>query len=70
MTGGQTALSLGSEDAEKDAGQQQAIMRLSAQRQPLPVIRANEEEVAQHQSLLDIIDKKSGGNCHWNGLLN
>lgn len=65
MTGGQTALSLGSGDVEKESGKQQGIKRLNAERRPLPVIQASDEELQQHQKLLDLLQKKSGGTPLW-----
>jgi DNA polymerase-3 subunit epsilon len=64
MTGGQTLLSLGGEGDSKSS-QWGDIRRLPASRKPLPVIHAAAEEVALHDSLLGIIEKKSGGNCLW-----
>lgn len=63
MSGGQTALSLGS--AEDGGQQQNVIRRLSGDRKPLKVVRANAEELAAHQQCLGLIDKKSGGACLW-----
>lgn len=63
MSGGQTALSLGS--AEDGGQQQNAIRRLSSDRKSLKVVRANAEELAAHQQCLGLIDKKSGGACLW-----
>lgn len=62
MTGGQTALSLGSETTE--AGGSVKIERISGDRPPLKVIRASEEELALHQKKLEEIDKKSD-SCLW-----
>ena len=68
MTGGQTLLSLGgSGDNTKE---QQGIRRLSADRKPLSVVYAADEELNQHDALLDIIEKKSDGNCLWKESLN
>ena len=65
MTGGQTALSLGSQDGSGDgeAGGH-AIRRLSADRPQLKVLRATPDELARHQEKLAVIEKKSG-NCLW-----
>ena len=64
MTGGQTSLSLG-RGGEAAGERQQGIRRLSAERKPLAVVRASAEELALHDVLLGIIEKKSGGNCLW-----
>jgi DNA polymerase-3 subunit epsilon len=34
-------------------------------RGPLKVIKANEQELAEHQSTLERLDKVSGGECIW-----
>jgi len=39
--------------------------RLSPNRQPLPVLRANAEEQAEHARYLEMLDKNSGGLCVW-----
>ncbi len=67
MTGGQTSLSLGGEQAkgEGGAGGLAEIRRLPPRARPLPVIQANEEELAAHQEKLAAIAKASGDNCLW-----
>ncbi|MGB6190811.1 MAG: DNA polymerase III subunit epsilon [Aeromonas molluscorum] len=63
MTGGQTKLNLaaeGGDDNNKDTG----IRRLDANRSPLKVIRASAEAQADHESRLDLVQKK-GGSCLW-----
>jgi DNA polymerase III subunit epsilon len=65
MTGGQTSLSL---SASETAGQGEELRRLAEGRQPLKVIRASEAELAEHQKRLEVIEKKSGGNCMWQSL--
>jgi len=64
MTGGQTSLSLGGQSSGADK-QSESIRRLPANRSPLPVIRANGEELAAHQQRLEAIDKASGGGVLW-----
>ena len=62
MTGGQTKLNL-----QRDGSQQDdtgAIRRLSANRAPLTVIRAGEDELSAHEALLDSAVEK-GGSCLW-----
>lgn len=62
MTGGQTALSL---DAGSDnAGGVEAIRRLAVDRKPLRVVRAREDEMKAHTTMLDVIEK-SGGQVLW-----
>jgi len=66
MTGGQTALLLSESDGE-GGGQPQAevVRRLSAKRQPLPVIGATQEEMAAHQQMLEEIASASEGKVVW-----
>jgi DNA polymerase III subunit epsilon len=66
MTGGQTALSLGGNQANSEDGESQnSVRRLSAERKPLPVILATEEELVLHSQKLAAIAKNSGDNCVW-----
>ena len=68
MTGGQTALFQESGETTtsvKRAAVQHAIRRLEAGRVPLTVIRASDEELAEHARMIAEIDKKSGGKCVW-----
>lgn len=65
MTGGQTALSLGRQQSNNDSAAVTGIQRLSSQRAALRVIRATEEEIAQHSKKLEEVDKASGGGCLW-----
>ncbi|MDO3385688.1 DNA polymerase III subunit epsilon [Gilvimarinus sp. SDUM040013] len=67
MTGGQTALSLGSSGtgSEGDSNQSAEIQRLPRDRKPLPVLRANAQEMAKHSEKMESINKASGGNCLW-----
>ncbi|MBC6906901.1 DNA polymerase III subunit epsilon [Saccharophagus sp. K07] len=68
MTGGQTALELGS-DAPDAAAQQVSgpvsMGRISSDRRPLRIIYASAEELEAHQNKLKAIDKASGGSCIW-----
>ncbi|HSX51391.1 MAG TPA: DNA polymerase III subunit epsilon [Cellvibrio sp.] len=66
MTGGQTALSLGGNQSQSDAGGgQDEIRRLPVNRRPLPVILASEDELVLHDQKLAVIAKSSGDNCVW-----
>ncbi len=62
MTGGQTRLTLSDSD---EAGHEETIQRLSADREPLKILRATEEELSNHESYLDMIEKKSAGEVIW-----
>src|SRR5690625_1884685 len=65
MTGGQTDLSLGGEDTKGGtsgiAGSEPRP--LPANRPALPIIRANDTELAAHREKLEAISKASGGAC-------
>lgn len=66
MTGGQTALSLGGNQSKEDGSEgQNEIRRLVPGRKPLPVVLANEDELAAHEQKLAAIAKSSGDNCVW-----
>lgn len=67
MTGGQTSLSLGGNQAKGDgpATGINEIRRLAPQRQRLPVVFASEAELMAHQEKLAAIAKTSGNNCVW-----
>lgn len=62
MTGGQTSLNLtGSQQQHLGTSQ---IRKLAADRKPLKVIRASADELAQHESRLDLVAQE-GGSCLW-----
>jgi len=66
MTGGQVDLVLGGDTADSEQGETaSAIRRLSAQRQPLKVIRASDTELTQHQQKLEEINQSSAQACRW-----
>jgi DNA polymerase-3 subunit epsilon len=66
MTGGQVHLSLG---GESSAGAQisapSPIRRLPAEREPLRVLRASEQERHAHEEYLEKLARSSGGQCVW-----
>lgn len=67
MTGGQTALELGSESqtSAQQASGPVSLGRISSDRRPLRVIQASAIELEAHQNKLNVIEKASGGNCVW-----
>jgi len=66
MTGGQTSLSLGGNQAKAEGGgNQEGIRRLSSQRPALRVISASAEELQAHEEKLVAIARSSGDNCLW-----
>lgn len=63
MTGGQAILLLEDESqASPGAG---VLGRGAAPRVSLRVIAPSPSESAEHQRLLDLLDKESGGRCVW-----
>ncbi|WP_417614552.1 DNA polymerase III subunit epsilon [Oceanisphaera sp.] len=62
MTGGQTKLNLQSDSQQQDDSG--AIRRLSRDRAPLKIIRADSQELQDHEARLDLVMKK-GGSCLW-----
>ncbi len=64
MTTGQSSLSLNADDS----GQKQATRmsrRADTRRQPLPVVKATEEELGAHAERLRKIDDSSADGCLW-----
>ena len=53
MTGGQSALSLDSEEASDSSTGEKMVKKLSADRKPIRIIRANEEELKAHQAIVE-----------------
>jgi len=70
MTGGQVTLSLDASDSgdADGASGHGGLRRLSADRPPLPVIRADADELAEHEAWLARLDKSVGGVCLWRKL--
>ncbi len=53
MTGGQSTLSLDSEETSDAAGGSAVIKKLSADRKPIRIIQANDEELQAHQAIVE-----------------
>ncbi len=66
MTGGQ--FSLLDFDEDKKEGKKQEIIRLSADREKIPVIACTEEELKAHEMKLQAI-KKMSGECLWESII-
>ncbi len=64
MTGGQTLLKFISESESQQQQSEGGIQRLIRQANNLRVIRACDEELVNHESRLDLVEKK-GGSCLW-----
>ena len=59
MTGGQSALSLEGEDISSDQTGVAAITKLSADRKPIKIIQANDEELQAHQAIIEKMGRDS-----------
>jgi len=66
MTGGQAALSLGTEGASSSV-REQVERRVDREGLELVVVRATAEEIEAHEASLDRIEA-AGGQCLWRGL--
>jgi DNA polymerase-3 subunit epsilon len=64
MSGGQTSLSLDSDDIDQ-SDDSESRLRIAGDRQALRIIGANEAERDAHEQRLKQINKESGGNCVW-----
>ena len=62
LTGGQTKLSLDSE--EGGSNEEGGIKRLTGA-DDLPVVQVPEKDMSAHNKFLDILDKKTKGDCLW-----
>ena len=62
MTGGQSALSLDSEEASDSSTGEAVVKKLSADRPPIKIIRASDEELKAHQA---IVEKMGGDGTVW-----
>lgn len=60
MTGGQSALLLDSEDASGSASGKITVKKLSADRKPIKIIKASDDELAAHQVILEKMENKVG----------
>lgn len=61
LTGGQTNLSLAS---ELDGGEEGGITRIAGA-DDLPQIALSDEDIKLHTDFLQMLDKKTGGECQW-----
>jgi len=64
LTGGQTNLMLGAEGEEGADGEAGAVRRVEGA-DALPLIQVCDEDLQAHTAFLDMLDKKSGGECVW-----
>ena len=56
MTGGQSTLSLESEDVRSKQSSAASVKKLSADRKPIKIIRANTDELQAHQAIIKKMD--------------
>ena len=59
MTGGQSTLSLDNEHLSNVQSGVSAIKKLSSDRKPIRIIRANDEELQAHQTIVEKMGKES-----------
>jgi DNA polymerase-3 subunit epsilon len=64
MTGGQTSLSLGGDEAETDGAVSRTIQKIN-KTASLKVIQANADESTEHEVMLKLISKASNGALLW-----
>ncbi|OUS68683.1 DNA polymerase III subunit epsilon [Pseudoalteromonas sp. A601] len=64
MTGGQVKLNLNQNKDQGNEQQQKEIRRLDANRAPLMVLKAFDDEQIAHEARLDIV-QDAGGQCLW-----
>ncbi len=65
MTGGQTALTLSTQQDYLNAGKESGGIRRVRKSSPLTIIRATEEELKAHESRMEAIRKDAGGEAVW-----
>lgn len=64
MTGGQTSMTFAMEGETQRQQGEETIQRIVRQASRLRVVFASDEELAAHESRLDLVQKK-GGSCLW-----
>ncbi|AOM42712.1 DNA polymerase III subunit epsilon [Xenorhabdus hominickii] len=64
MTGGQTSLAFSMEGEVSGSAQVAEIQQVSRPQAGLKIVYASDEELIQHESRLDLVEKK-GGSCLW-----
>lgn len=65
MTGGQVSLSLAAEPIENVTKSSSSETVEKKNRGVLRIIKANDDELKAHEENLQLLDKKSGGDCVW-----
>ncbi|PHM63281.1 DNA polymerase III subunit epsilon [Xenorhabdus ishibashii] len=64
MTGGQTSLAFSMEGETSGSAQVAEIQKITRPQTELKIVYASDEELIQHESRLDLVEKK-GGSCLW-----
>ncbi|MDX7998195.1 DNA polymerase III subunit epsilon [Xenorhabdus sp. Reich] len=64
MTGGQTSLAFSMEGESSGSTLVNEIQKVTRPQSELKVVYASDEELVQHESRLDLVEKK-GGSCLW-----
>ena len=64
MTGGQTSMGFSMEGESQQQAGEMGIQRVVRAGSQLRVVYASDEELANHESRLDLVQKK-GGSCLW-----
>jgi DNA polymerase-3 subunit epsilon len=64
MTGGQTSMKFSMENESQQTRDAGGIQRVVRQASRLRVVLASDEELLNHESRLDLVQKK-GGSCMW-----
>lgn len=65
MTGGQTSLAFSMDTDSSNENYVEQVQRIERSTSGLKVLYATDEELAEHEKRLDIVDKKSGNPCLW-----
>ena len=60
MTGGQSALSLESDESQSAGSAGRSAKKLSADRKPIKIIQASNEELQAHQAIIEKMENKVG----------
>jgi DNA polymerase-3 subunit epsilon len=63
MTRGQDALLIDVDDGDSAGGNGLVLARFDAS--GLPVLKASDEDLAEHEAYLAALDKSVGGECVW-----
>jgi DNA polymerase-3 subunit epsilon len=65
MTGGQVSMLLAADEPDLAASSDDEDIVADTTPRKLKVIRASEEELSEHEKMLEVVNKKSGGECFW-----